>query len=65
MRIIDDSSCSYHCCDQNGHSVCHKVAEWISELVGIIQKAAPLLPPDQQQEIRRVLAEDPDTSTNV
>jgi hypothetical protein len=65
MRLADDGSCSYHCCDQNGHSVCRKVADHYARLArevrGAILDGAIQQP--QADALLAILAEDPDTST--
>lgn len=65
MRLADDGSCSYHLCDQNGHSVCRKVADHYARLTKAIQAAIMdgAVTPDHAGVLLAILGEDPDTST--
>lgn len=69
MRLSDDSTCSYHCCDQTGHSVCHAVGEWAerlqAEVRALLDHPDSVLPEGHGPALRAIIAEDPTTTTTT
>lgn len=68
LRLSKDGSCCYHQCDQNGHSVCDKVADHHAKLTRAVQAllldARHAIPAEHLADLEAILAEDPDTSTS-
>jgi hypothetical protein len=65
MQLSSDSTCNYHQCDQTGHSVCKKVYQHYNRLIAAIVPYLPLLPDEEADRIRAIIAENPDTSTTT
>ena len=69
MILSDDSTCSYHCCDQTGHSVCQKVGDHYRRLMtalsAILEHPDTVLPEGHGPALRAIMAEIPDTSTTT
>lgn len=63
MRILPDGSCSLHCCTQNGHTVCERVADWFRRLEAAARAGLHHLPPEQRAALEAILAEAPDTTS--
>jgi hypothetical protein len=63
MQLSEDSTCNYHCCDQNGHSVCHKVADHYRRLIAAVNELIVRPGPDTEATVLAIIAENPDTST--
>ena len=62
-QLSFDSTCSYHCCDQHGHSVCQAIGDWATRLEEAVVDALPYCPPDVHNRLVAILHEDPPTST--
>jgi hypothetical protein len=69
MRLSSDSTCSYHMCDQSGHSVCKVVyshyARLVAALAVVLQSPDSEIPGAQGPTLRAILAENPGTSTTT
>jgi hypothetical protein len=62
MRIRNDGSCSLHQCDQNGHTVCTKIATWISQFqaaaTDLLNDPTVVMSPAQSANLSAILASD-------
>lgn len=69
MQLSGDSTCAYHLCDQNGHSVCDKVYSHYTRLVAavnsLLEHPDTVIPEGHGAELRRIIAENPSTITTT